>query len=119
MLLVRVTQLLAGGLAAVLVVQMLWPQRLPALTRLLLASFNGAQPTAWQWALASAPWVMTGLMLAAAVAASERALERTLVRSLALAALAAVAPVVLLWGWESLHGHLAAALLRRGARRRR
>jgi Zn-finger nucleic acid-binding protein len=118
MLLVRVTQLLAAGLAAVLVFQMLWPQRLPALTRLLLASFNGAQPTAWQWALASAPWVMTGLMLAAAVAASERALERTLVRSVALAALAAVAPVVLLWGWESLHGHLAAALLRRGARRR-
>jgi Zn-finger nucleic acid-binding protein len=117
-LLVRTTQLLAGVLALVLVAQVLWPQRLPALTTLLLGSFNGARPSAWEWALAGAPWALTALVLAAALAASERALERTLVRSLALVSLLAVVPVVLLWGWESLHGHLASALLRRGARRR-
>lgn len=117
-LLVRATQMLASGLAVVLVAQLIWPQRLPALTTLLLRSFNGAGPSAWEWALAGAPWALTALVLAAALAASERALERTLVRSLAFSALAAVAPVVLLWGWESLHTHLASALLRRGARRR-
>jgi Zn-finger nucleic acid-binding protein len=115
---VRVSQVLAGGLAVLLIAQVIWPKHLPALTTLLLGSFNGTRPGAWEWALAGAPWALTALMLAAALAASERALGRTLVRSVAFAALMAVVPVVLLWGWESLHGHLASALMRRGARRR-
>ncbi len=111
-------QLLSGTLALLLVLQVTVPATLPSITMLAVHAFRGEHVGLLRWLAACLPWALTAAVFALALAVARDAVGQRLVRSPAGAAMAAVLPGVLLWGWPAVHGHLASALVRRGGRRR-
>lgn len=111
-------QVLSGALAVLLVAQVLFPAALPSLARLAVHALRGERVGAFLWLVACVPWAFTGAVLGLALVAARVAVGRPLARSPLATTVAAVLPGVLLWGWPSLHGHLASALVRRGGRKR-
>lgn len=116
--LVSVALVLSGALAVLLVAQVLFPAALPSLAGLAVHALRGERVGALLWLVACVPWAFTGAVLGLALTAGRQAVGRPLTRSPLAATIAAVLPGVLLWGWPSLHGHLASALVRRGGRKR-
>jgi Zn-finger nucleic acid-binding protein len=116
--LIGLSQVTAGLASVLLLAQGLWSADFPDLTRLFLEVVAGRSVPAAHWVVAGLPWLATAGTLGLALGAAQRALGRPLVRSVAGAALLATLPLVLLRGWPALHGHLGAALVRRGGRRR-
>ena len=115
---VAAAQLLSGTLALLLVLQVTVPATLPSMTMLAVHAFRGEHVGLLRWLAACLPWALTAAVFALALAAARDAVGQRLARSPVGAALAAVLPGVLLWGWPAVHGHLASALVRRGGRRR-
>ena len=115
---VAAAQLLSGALAVLLLAQLLLPTVVPSLSVLLVRVLHGGRVGPLAWVAASIPWACTAGVLGLALVAASEAVGRPLVRSALASSIAAAFPGVMLFGWPTLHGHLASALVRRGGRHR-